>query len=62
MIIHNSESRFCDNMVELLTLSATLDPKGIQKSFNLEKIFELTIKFYPNDYTKLKKLHARVHA
>jgi len=51
----------CDIMVELLTLSAALDPEGLSKSFNVEKICELATKFYIDDFMEKKKLHLRIH-
>jgi len=49
-------------MVKLLTLSATLDPKGLYKLFNGEKICDMAIKFYHDGFTKQEKLHLRIQA
>ncbi|XP_059670908.1 uncharacterized protein LOC132316452 [Cornus florida] len=45
------EHRFRNEVVELLTLSSTLDPSDYFKSFNMEKICILAEKFYPWDFT-----------
>ena len=50
----------CDNMVELLTLSSTLDPKDIYKSLDVEKICDLITNFYPGDFIEQEKLHLRI--
>lgn len=47
-------------MVELLTLSTTLDPKDHYKSLNVEKICEFAINFYPDDFTDQEKLHIKI--
>ncbi|XP_029154528.1 uncharacterized protein [Arachis hypogaea] len=39
--------RFNDNMVELLTLSLTLDPRDNYKFFSVNKVCELVERFYP---------------
>ncbi|GAV77212.1 LOW QUALITY PROTEIN: Dimer_Tnp_hAT domain-containing protein, partial [Cephalotus follicularis] len=45
-------SRFDENMVELLILSSALDPKDSFKSFSVEKICSMMSKFYPEDFTE----------
>ncbi|KRH16126.1 hypothetical protein GLYMA_14G133900v4 [Glycine max] len=60
--LHELNNRFCDNMVELLTLSSTLDPKDLYKSLDMEKICDLATKFYPDNFTGQDKLHLRIQA
>ena len=45
-------SRFPDQIMELLTLSSSLDPTNHFKSFNIDDIFNLVHKFYSHDFTK----------
>ncbi|GAV90146.1 LOW QUALITY PROTEIN: Dimer_Tnp_hAT domain-containing protein, partial [Cephalotus follicularis] len=45
-------SRFDENMVELLILSSALDPKDSFKSFSVDKICSLVSKFYYEDFTE----------
>ena len=49
-------------MVELLSLSSTLDPKDLYKSLDVEIFFDLATKFYPDDFTEQEKLHLRIQA
>ncbi|XP_022876829.1 uncharacterized protein LOC111395037 [Olea europaea var. sylvestris] len=44
--------RFNDTSVELLTLSAALDPKNSFESFSIHDIFTLAEKIYPEDFSK----------
>ncbi|GAV82733.1 Dimer_Tnp_hAT domain-containing protein, partial [Cephalotus follicularis] len=44
-------SRFDENMVEILILSSALDPKDSFKSFSVDKICSLVSKFYSEDFT-----------
>ena len=60
--LHELNNRLCDNMVELITLSSTLDPKDLYKSLAVEKICDLPTNFYPDDFTKQEKLHLRIQA
>ncbi|XP_057746727.1 uncharacterized protein LOC130965998 [Arachis stenosperma] len=48
--IQELNSRFNEQIIELLTLSCTLDPKDNFKSFNIEEISKLAEKFYPLDF------------
>ncbi|XP_016169718.1 zinc finger MYM-type protein 1-like [Arachis ipaensis] len=54
--------RFNDNMVELLTLSSTLDPKENYKLFSVNKVCELVERFYPGDFSDQEKFHIRMQA
>lgn len=45
-------TRFNDISVELLSLSAALDPKNSFRSFDNHKISTLVEKFYPQDFSK----------
>ncbi|XP_025692312.1 uncharacterized protein [Arachis hypogaea] len=47
--------RFNDNMVELLILSSTLDPRNNYKFFNVNKVCELVERFYPSDLASVTK-------
>ncbi|KAL7124855.1 hypothetical protein ABFS83_14G077000 [Erythranthe nasuta] len=49
-------SRFCDQIVELLTLSLALDPSNSYKSFNVDDICTLVEKYYPEDFTERERL------
>ena len=50
-------NRFREDMVELLILSSALDPNDDYRSFNIDNICKLAIKFYPQDFTEQEKLH-----
>ncbi|XP_057734601.1 uncharacterized protein LOC130950057 [Arachis stenosperma] len=56
------KGRFNDNMVELLTLSSTLDPRDNYKFFNVNKVCELVERFYPGDFNDQEKFHIRMQA
>ncbi|XP_042396850.1 uncharacterized protein LOC121986996 [Zingiber officinale] len=45
-------SRFSDEIVELLILSSALNPKDNFKCFNIDKICMLAEKYYPEDFTQ----------
>src|SRR5262249_2201658 len=45
-------NRFNETTIELLTLSAALDPTDCFKSFNVDNICNLALKFYPADFTQ----------
>ncbi|KAL1161568.1 hypothetical protein V6Z11_A07G143700 [Gossypium hirsutum] len=47
--------KFNKNVVELLTLTTTLDPNEFFKLFDIEKIFILVNKFYPKDFSLQEK-------
>ncbi|GAV86594.1 LOW QUALITY PROTEIN: Dimer_Tnp_hAT domain-containing protein, partial [Cephalotus follicularis] len=49
-------SRFDENMVELLILSCALDPKDSFKSFSVDKICNLVSKFYPEEFTEQEQI------
>ncbi|XP_020970069.1 uncharacterized protein LOC107620028 [Arachis ipaensis] len=49
--IQELNSRFNEQTIELLTLSCALDPKDNFKSFNIEEISKLAVKFYPLDFS-----------
>ncbi|KAL6273682.1 hypothetical protein ACE6H2_024374 [Prunus campanulata] len=49
-------SRFSEGEMELLVLSSALDPSDSFKSFNIDKIFILAKRFYPQDFTP-QELH-----
>ncbi|XP_028122974.1 zinc finger MYM-type protein 1-like [Camellia sinensis] len=51
------EHRFNDGVVELLSLSSTLDPSGNLRSFNVDNICNLAEKFYSQDFTS-QDIHA----
>ncbi|KAL7129079.1 hypothetical protein ABFS83_13G039100 [Erythranthe nasuta] len=48
--------RFCDQTVELLTLSLALDPSNSNKSFNADDISTLVEKYYSQDFTE-REIH-----
>ncbi|QHO54136.1 Zinc finger MYM-type protein [Arachis hypogaea] len=54
--------RFNDNMVELLTLSSTLDPRDNYKFSSVNKVCELVERFYPGDFSDQEKFHIRMQA
>ncbi|XP_025628279.1 uncharacterized protein [Arachis hypogaea] len=54
--------RFDDNMVELLTLSSTLDPRENYKLFSVNKVCELVEQFYLGDFSDQEKFHIRMQA
>ncbi|XP_016178785.1 uncharacterized protein LOC107621265 [Arachis ipaensis] len=54
--------RFNNNMVELLTLSSTLDPRDNYKFFSVNKVCELVERFYPGDFSDQEKFHIRMQA
>ena len=43
-------SRFNEQTIELLPLSSALDPNDNYKSFNIENICKLALKFYPENF------------
>ena len=53
-------SRFNENVVELVILSSALDPREINLSFRIDDICKLVDKYYPQDFedhekTRLKR-------
>ncbi|KAG6646247.1 hypothetical protein CIPAW_08G180800 [Carya illinoinensis] len=53
-------NRFNDHTMELLILSAALNPKGAYKSFKIDDICKLVEKFYPQDFTEQEKFLLRI--
>ncbi|XP_017604620.1 uncharacterized protein LOC108451442 [Gossypium arboreum] len=49
------KSRFNENVVELLTLTAALGPNEFFKLFDIDKICILVNKFYPEDFSQQEK-------
>nr|KJB82357.1 hypothetical protein B456_013G192400 [Gossypium raimondii] len=49
------KSRFNEHVVELLTLTTTLNPKEFFKLFDIDKISILVNKFYPEDFSQQEK-------
>ncbi|KAL6547370.1 hypothetical protein OROMI_023091 [Orobanche minor] len=49
--VEELNSRFSDDAVELLSLSAALEPKDNFKLFNVDQICTLATKFYPGDFS-----------
>ncbi|XP_062025519.1 uncharacterized protein LOC133741817 [Rosa rugosa] len=50
------DSRFTDNSLELLILSATFDPRDNFRSFKCEDVCNLALRFYPQDFTSYDML------
>ncbi|XP_052117773.1 uncharacterized protein LOC127747672 [Arachis duranensis] len=61
-LLQEINRRFNDNMVELLTLSSTLDLRENYKLFSVNKVCELVERFYPSDFSDQKKFHIRIQA
>ncbi|XP_021746213.1 uncharacterized protein LOC110712102 [Chenopodium quinoa] len=53
--LHEINNRFNKQMVDLLSLSSTLDPKDTYKSFDVDKICLLVSKHYPEDFSTQEK-------
>ncbi|KAH1032286.1 hypothetical protein J1N35_044460 [Gossypium stocksii] len=53
-------SRFNDEVVELLVFNSTLDPRDNYKAFRVEDICKLMNDFYLNDFTEQEKLHMKI--
>ncbi|XP_052189909.1 uncharacterized protein LOC127799726 [Diospyros lotus] len=51
-ILMELNTRFNDTLVELLSLSATLDPRNSFESFNSRDICTLVEKFFPEDFSR----------
>lgn len=51
------DTRFTDNSLELLILSATFDPHDNFRSFKSEDVCKLASKFYPTDFTSYDVLN-----
>ncbi|KAK9943936.1 hypothetical protein M0R45_009525 [Rubus argutus] len=50
------DSRFTDQSLELLILSATFDPHNNFQSFKTEDVCNLALKFYPEDFETVEML------
>ena len=50
------DSRFTDQSLELLILSATFDPRDNFQSFKIEDVCNLALKFYPEDFATCEML------
>ena len=48
--------RFNDSSMELLQLSATLNPKSVNEPFRSRDVCWLVEKFYPEDFSEQEKL------
>ncbi|KAJ9159489.1 hypothetical protein P3X46_024996 [Hevea brasiliensis] len=51
--------RFKEDIVELLTLSFSFDPRDDFKSFRIDDVCSLANKFYSEDFSKQEKLHLK---
>lgn len=51
--------RFCEQTMELLSLSNNLVPKDIFKAFDMNSICALVDKFYPTDFSEHEKISLR---
>ncbi|XP_028085167.1 uncharacterized protein LOC114286243 [Camellia sinensis] len=52
-------NRFKEDVMGLLILSSTLDPRNDYSSFKVEDICKLANQFYPNDFTEQEKIHLK---
>ena len=50
--LREMNSRFKENVVELLVLSSALDPRDDYVSFKVDDICKLVNKIYPKDFTE----------
>ncbi|KAK9733191.1 hypothetical protein RND81_04G050200 [Saponaria officinalis] len=57
--LHELDFRFNDEMIELLSLSSSLDPKRKFQNFKADDIYKLVSKFYPADFTEQEKLNLK---
>ncbi|XP_074315145.1 uncharacterized protein LOC141651326 [Silene latifolia] len=57
--LHELDFRFNDEMIELLYLSSSLDPKRKFQNFKVDDIYKLVSKFYPADFTEQEKLNLK---
>jgi hypothetical protein len=53
------DNRFSEGAMELLTLSSTLDPNDVYKSFNIDDICRLAKKYYLLDFSEQEKINLR---
>ncbi|KAH1072862.1 hypothetical protein J1N35_025190 [Gossypium stocksii] len=59
-LLKEMNSRFNDEVAELLVLSSVLDPHDKYKTFRVEDICKLMNDFYPNDFMEQEKLHMNI--
>ncbi|XP_020411638.1 uncharacterized protein LOC18793132 [Prunus persica] len=52
-------SRFSDQITELLIMGSALDPREMNKSFRIDDICQLVDKFYPQDFEDHEKIGLR---
>ena len=52
-------NRFSAETMDLLILSSALDPKEEYKSFNIDNICTLAVKYYPLDFTEQERLNLK---
>ncbi|KAK9714795.1 hypothetical protein RND81_06G120700, partial [Saponaria officinalis] len=57
--LHELDYRFNDEMIKLLSLSSSLDPKRKFQNFKADDIYKLVSKFYPADFTEQEKLNLK---
>ncbi|KAK9699738.1 hypothetical protein RND81_08G192800 [Saponaria officinalis] len=57
--LHELDFRFNDEMIELLSLNSSLDPKRKFQNFKADDIYNLVSKFYPADFTEQEKLNLK---
>ncbi|KAK9706663.1 hypothetical protein RND81_07G143000 [Saponaria officinalis] len=57
--LHELDFIFNDEMIELLSLSSSLDPKRKFQNFKADDIYKLVSKFYPADFTEQEKLNLK---
>ncbi|KAK9713266.1 hypothetical protein RND81_06G016100 [Saponaria officinalis] len=57
--LHELDFRFNDEMIELLSLSSSLDPNRKFQNFKADDIYKLVSKFYPADFTEQEKLNLK---
>ncbi|KAK9672877.1 hypothetical protein RND81_12G131500 [Saponaria officinalis] len=60
--LHELDFRFNDEMIELFSLSSSLDPKRKFQNFKADDIYKLVSKFYPADFTEQEKLNLKTTA
>lgn len=53
---NNENSRFSENVAELVVLNSTLDPREINKYFGIEDISNLVDKYYSHDFEDHDKI------
>ncbi|KAK9667942.1 hypothetical protein RND81_13G022400 [Saponaria officinalis] len=56
---HELDFRFNAEIIELLSLSSSLDPKRKFQNFKAGDIYKLVAKFYPADFTEQEKLNLK---